>query len=383
MEAILYAEIYLICLLIASILLYWTIRNGMSSSAEMWLSGTLACFVVNFIANFLFTVFNRIVITDQQMVLSYLFKSLYHISLIIGVFAWCAFADVNRSHGWLSRGRVMIRYLILPAIPPVLVVLTNSLSHKLFYITENGQYVRGILFQAEMAYLLFFSMIYALRLLGSARHEPDPVKRSHLYIASTFPLCVFASWLLSFVGEAFPVICVAITIELLFLFLGTTIRQISMDRLTQINNRQNLMGFLNYKLNNHTSDVYLMMMDIDDFKLINDRFGHLEGDSALTRVSTGLKQACGPYLPRPYIARYGGDEFIVVMETGDEATVESVRREIRDKILEQNKDGKYELNISIGTAKLKEGQTPKELIHEADQQLYEIKKQRKSMKKGI
>ena len=83
-------------------------------------------------------------------------------------------------------------------------------------------------------------------------------------------------------------------------------QQISIDKPTQVNNRQNLLGFMDYKLRNHDHDVYLMMMDLDSFKQINDTYGHVEGDNALVNASKGIKEACGGYVPRPYIARYGG-----------------------------------------------------------------------------
>ena len=151
-----------------------------------------------------------------------------------------------------------------------------------------------------------------------------------------------------------------------------------MDRLTRVNNRQNLLGFMNHKVKHHENDLYLLMMDVDEFKQINDTYGHLAGDEALVKVSGGIKHACGSYLPRPYIARFGGDEFIIVMEADDEKNVEKICSNIRESIAELNKGDEYTLGISIGMAKFKEGQTPKELISEADGKLYEIKKSRKA-----
>ena len=100
--------------------------------------------------------------------------------------------------------------------------------------------------------------------------------------------------------------------------------QVSVDKLTQVNNRQNLLSYLSYKINNHEETVYLIMMDIDKFKTINDTYGHLAGDDALICVAKALKQACAQFKKRPFIARYGGDEFVVILEgtTDDLAAVE-------------------------------------------------------------
>ncbi|MBR1780610.1 MAG: GGDEF domain-containing protein [Oscillospiraceae bacterium] len=375
MASVLYAEIYLICLIIAGILLGWMVKNGMQSSAERWLARILTCFIINFISNFLFTVFHSIVITPYITPLSYLFKTLYHISLSVGVFLWCVYAEIELRSGQLQNGQKLKRWLI-PAVVPVLFALTNLWNHQLFRF-EDGIYIRGVLFQVQMCYLLIFSGYETVRLIRRAWVESDPGHRTHLVITGTFSLCVLAAWVLSFIGEAFPVICVAIIVELLFLFLGTTITQISLDKLTQVNNRQNLMGFMNYKLRNCTGELYLLMIDVDCFKTINDTYGHLEGDNALVVVSSGLKRACGPYQPRPYISRYGGDEFIVVMEA-DRAAVDRLVDEIRENIAALNHSARYDLQISVGIARYERGQTPKELIDAADKMLYQVKHARKT-----
>ena len=209
--------------------------------------------------------------------------------------------------------------------------------------------------------------------------ESDPTQKAHLRLTASFPLCILAAIVLSSAGEAVPVICVCITVELLCLYMGTISHQISMYKLTQVNNRQNLIGFMNYKLKNHSDDLYLLMIDLDYFKSINDTYGHLEGDRALTQLSGVLKQACGPFARRPYIARYGGDEFIIVME----GTAEDAQRlcdSIRAKLREINSTSDtYQLQVSIGCAQWQPGMDQKQLIAAADAALYQIKHARETV----
>lgn len=381
MGAILYAEIYCICIIITGILFFWNRRNGMQSFDELCLSRLLACFLVNFAANFLFTLFDRILDIENTLAISYALKTLYHITLILGVFIWCVYAEAQiRDIRINSKKRLFA--LMSPSAVPIALAVINLNTHKLFLIDAAGHYIRGCWFQFEMFYLLVFSLIAAVRLLRHSSSESEPLSRSHQTITATFPFCVMASWALSFVGEAFPVICVAVMIELLLLFLGTIMQQISIDTLTQVNNRQNLLGFMNYKLRNHDNDVYLMMMDLDNFKTINDTYGHVEGDNALVHASAGIKAACGGYVPRPYIARYGGDEFIVVIETDDCNDVEFISASIQEALSAYDDTAPYNLRMSIGTAKYHDGQTPKELIHEADKLLYDIKKKKEGRRRN-
>jgi diguanylate cyclase (GGDEF)-like protein len=117
------------------------------------------------------------------------------------------------------------------------------------------------------------------------------------------------------------------------------------------------------------------MIDVDRFKSINDNYGHLVGDYALVRVSKALKLACAPFEKRPYIARFGGDEFIVVLEGGEE-DLNRLIKQINDEVRVQDEDTEYELSVSIGIAKYEESMTYDAFIEQADIALYKIKKSR-------
>ena len=116
------------------------------------------------------------------------------------------------------------------------------------------------------------------------------------------------------------------------------------------------------------------MIDVDYFKSINDNFGHLEGDEALIRVANALKQGCTSCRKRPYIARYGGDEFIIITELSEEETLElcsSIKNKLKE--LNDNAGVRYSLNLSIGCAAWKSGMTANDLINTADFNLYKKK----------
>ena len=112
-------------------------------------------------------------------------------------------------------------------------------------------------------------------------------------------------------------------------------------------------------------------------KRINDTWGHLEGDNALVTLAGILKKACGPFKKRPFIARYGGDEFIVVME-GFKEDVEALCGLIQKATDDANRSIKaYDILLSIGEAEWRDGMSPKEVIAEADRKLYIIKNGKK------
>lgn len=377
MEKLLYAEVYFICMLVLALLLYWAVRKETRSFSERWLDRLLLCFLCNFAANFLFAIFNHVLQGTGLLVpVSYALKTLYFITLDIGVFAWCAYGETEL-HIDNQRKKRFYALLALPLIVPIAGVLANLSTHRLFSIEEGtGEYHRHELYHFHMLYLAVCGMACSVRQLIRSWNELDPSKKSHLRLTAAFPLCILAAWLLSFMGEKVPVICVSIMFALLCLFIGANEQQISKDKLTQVNNRQNLIGFLNYKIVNHEEKIYLLMIDIDYFKTINDTYGHLEGDQALIFVSNVLKKACEIYKRRPYIARYGGDEFMVVLE-GTRQDVSALVDRIH-QLLQENKpkDSPYDVTLSIGLAEYQVGMQAKDLIAAADEEMYKIKQAR-------
>ena len=377
MTSILYAEIYVFCIIIVWLCLYWTDRRTSNSASEHWLHIMLVGFLVSFISNFFFTLFNSILVIPTALYpLSYFFKTVYHGALCFGVFAWCGYADTEY-RGTLFKTRVTTLIAGIPLAALAAVLIINLWTHWSFEIDAAGLYHRRGMFHLEMGVLVAATSAFSLRLLLHSFNETDPIKKGHEHLVATFPLCLLIAWVLSAAGESIPVICVVVSIELLCLMMGTSTQQISMDKLTQVNNRQNLLGFLEFKLYNHDEKLFLMMMDLDYFKTINDTYGHLEGDDALIRAATALKQACGSFKRRPYIARYGGDEFIVVIEAvkADADLLVSRIREELDR-LNQEANRPYTLAFSIGVAEYHPGMNANDLIEAADSALYEIKRSR-------
>jgi len=228
------------------------------------------------------------------------------------------------------------------------------------------------MYQLEMIYLIVAASFLSLSLIYANRKEQDPHKMRHILVTASFPIAMLVGWLLSFIGEGVPVICVAITIEILCLALGNSNIRISVDKLTMVNNRNNLIGFINYKIKNNNGNLYLLMLDIDRFKSINDNYGHLIGDQALVLATQILKTACKPYNKRPYIARYGGDEFIIVLEA-QYSEIEELCNNINKLMALESQKTDYKLSVSIGVAKYEEGMTYSDFINKADSELYKVK----------
>jgi|GEM_PF-625035 len=122
----------------------------------------------------------------------------------------------------------------------------------------------------------------------------------------------------------------------------------------------------------------LLLLDLDDLKSINDRLGHLAGNRALKRLAAVLKEQCrGTDLA----ARYGGDEFAVVLIDSNLRMAEQVARRIEERL--QNSDEAPSLKVSIGIGLYPDnGRTAQDLLEKADRQMYQCKKAHKAAASG-
>jgi len=150
------------------------------------------------------------------------------------------------------------------------------------------------------------------------------------------------------------------------------------DPLTQLLNRRATLDFLLTELNRATRDLKpltVMMVDIDHFKLINDRFGHPAGDGVLCEVSRRLRASLRAY---DIVGRFGGEEFLVVAPGCDVSPGLMRAERLREVVCAQPvilKDLSINVTVSVGVASSPEPkpQDLESLLSAADKALYRAK----------
>lgn len=161
-------------------------------------------------------------------------------------------------------------------------------------------------------------------------------------------------------------------------------RAVSVDFLTGLNNRKELkryLGRLFEKPDELDHNLGLIFIDINDFKSINDTYGHNQGDKALLTVASCLKKAA--FKKNCFICRYAGDEFTVVLKESTTETAQDYIDALESELDRNNSSGRYPMRItlSVGHVQYSEKyESPDEFIAAADTLMYEEKTKRKNQK---
>ncbi len=164
--------------------------------------------------------------------------------------------------------------------------------------------------------------------------------------------------------------------------LRQAVRALSLtDELTGIYNRRGFVTFAEQHrkvANRSTRGFLLIFADLDDMKVINDTYGHQQGDVALQAVAKVFRTA---FREADIIARIGGDEFAVIVFENDEFADENIRKRLNYIVTALNSDGTHQFNIalSIGITRY-DPEHPcslDALIAQADRQMYDEKKSKK------
>jgi diguanylate cyclase (GGDEF)-like protein len=185
-------------------------------------------------------------------------------------------------------------------------------------------------------------------------------------------------------GEAPTYVYVAFTTGVAFSLFGFVVGSWA-DRLTRISNTDPLTGLWNARLlrdrltsdfahqRRYGSSLSLLLLDLDDLKLINDRRGHAAGDEALRRVAAALQQDSRA---TDIAARFGGDEFALLAPHTDSDAALLLAERIQTT-LAQVKDDMGAVTVSIGVATVEPQcalASPAALLALADRSLYEAKR---------
>lgn len=255
--------------------------------------------------------------------------------------------------------------------------------HYFFYIDETCNYVKGPLYAVMMLGSYGYILLMGIRAMYKGTRKKNYVLHDRITSLSTFVIFPLIAGVLQSAFTGISIICLGGTTALIQESLSSNDAMITTDALTHINNRTTLVQYLDRMMNEYNSSkcnrrIYLLWMDIDDFKQINDSMGHLEGDRALIQFANVLKLTADSY--NSLIARYGGDEFCALLKVNSEREKDQFIKDLQQRFSDPSiVDPEFDLHVSIGCVEYTSDiQNIPDFLSAADHKLYRIKRKKKT-----
>ena len=182
---------------------------------------------------------------------------------------------------------------------------------------------------------------------------------------------------LQYLLQPLPILSASFVLGFSLVFTSSMQTEISLDALTGINNRRKILLELENNVRSlpKGKKLYFLFLDVDDFKSINDLYGHYDGDKTLQTVADALRAVCKT--TGGICGRYGGGEFVMVQQLEENDDIRIVCSLIHDKVSEfnDNSDSDYDVSVSVGYSVFGgDGDDVQSLIQRADKQMYSRKR---------
>jgi diguanylate cyclase (GGDEF)-like protein len=275
--------------------------------------------------------------------------------------------------------RYEMALLTVPFILLVIFLGFNFAYHFIFRITAENGYQRGPLFLIIAVCTYSYIVYLVMQVWSNKRH----LSSSEFYTYLIIPLFPMAVGIVQLILKA-EVLMVwpATTLSMVIMQMSTLTEKINLDHLTGLYNRKYLDEYIEDALQMSRAGNYVkgskkfaaIMLDLDNFKKINDSFGHVEGDRAIVIAADLLRKSIRK---GDFVSRYGGDEFLIVLEQCSDSTPLRVIRRIRENAQKFNNENSlpYVIEFSMGYKVYSNliGLTSKQIFSDIDELMYQNK----------
>lgn len=374
-----YLQTNLFCVLILLLILIG-LRNKTRYSVLLF-KKILFCSILFCMFDIVSVIFRGTNYNSSNLILTFSNSFYLFLPLLIGYY-WIQYVYLTIDEKRFKLKKVKF-LLVIPLLLGFIMLMINVFSHNIFIINSNNIYERSNMYFLYAISSWIYVAISSIKTI-IVYHRTD-----NIYIKEKiFPLSLFivAPLITSIVQSLFyglSVSQIGFTVSSLLIFLYYQDEQILMDNLTKVNNRTSFNEFLQnkYDVLKDNDIISLVFIDIDNFKYINDNYGHLVGDEVLINVASILKKSCLEFNKNLFLARYGGDEFVIVSSLNLKQ-INELEKLIDNNVKVYNKEENIKISISKGyTSDIKANyKSITHIIDIADDLMYKNKKTKKSNK---
>ncbi len=300
---------------------------------------------------------------------------LYFSCFGLSTFFWFLFAEATaKSRLFESRRRLFVA--AIPLLILFALLIRSLFSDLLFNYDEvTGNYRPHMLYYIQHALCSFYILLATARSLVFAAKTTHFARRRECITVASFAVPpLFCGILKIFLPHA-PLVTPGIVLSFLMVYIHSLGEQNARDAVTGLKNRRAFLKSLEEQLGTIRKNerLYLLFLDIDSFKTINDRFGHAEGDRALCIVASSLRRVSRQ--TGGYCARYGGDEFVFLQILGKDDDINRIGALIAEVVRQETVEAAlpYPIRMSVGYSEYRKGDDIGDLIENADNDMYRHK----------
>lgn len=314
--------------------------------------------------------------------LNFALETIYYTLHVLLPYLWALYVEGALSTDLPAANR-RIAFATVPLVLFIIALFFNLEYGFVFTIDTQNVYHRafGVYFYALLsyAYLIYGSIRSLIKAKGAAWADD----RKRYYTMAFFAVLPSLGGFIQLFFYGVSLNWILASVSILLVYLDSQNRQISADPLTSLNNRRELSKFLLRELGEReqprSGALSLIMMDVDGFKQINDTYGHFYGDGVLIHVSQILKASCKN--TNAFLARYGGDEFCIVLPPNTEVDAEELIARVHANVANWNQlhPEMKPIGLSIGYAEWdpKKDLSYESLLDRADERMYAVKNAKK------
>ncbi len=265
----------------------------------------------------------------------------------------------------------MVPMRIYAYINFICVSVSTIFDLKWFYYYADGEYYRGSLY----IYRAMLHVLLCLMVLLYVIICRENITRTYRLPIMLFPMIVAFGGYLQIMVVSLNLEYAATVIACLILFIYVQKSDVNLDYLTGVVNRRGIdMALRKAIIESKDKQFSAIMIDVDYFKTINDRFGHKTGDEVLESIADVLRDS---FEPGDVVGRFGGDEFCVITEITDNNELQRRINSVRESVasIDWSNKSEMELSISAGAAvyEFESGMKLKEFMESIDRLMYEEK----------
>lgn len=297
---------------------------------------------------------------------------LYYIMNPVIAILWFLYVYLNANENFKKLKWQWI-LILAPFIVNFILSILSYQYNIFFVINEANVYIRGKFFHIET--LITYGYLLAsiiLVIINRKKFKREKVLPLVLYVV--IPALVGSLQVLVY---GLNLIWISSTIAALIVFISLQSRSLLTDYLTGAYNRHHLESYLTWRIKSNHDHNYIagIMIDIDKFKDINDQYGHIAGDNALEDTATILSKSIKK---KDFLARYAGDEFVIVLENSDKDYIYKVIENLEENLRTYNQrpEKRFDISFSYGFHVFDPNDTFdfKRFIDTIDQKMYKNKR---------